>query len=61
MSALRCTICGTEFPELPPDAVKVGKPKGVAQIYKFPDGTVHNLVSMKVGRRKVKQEKTNEQ
>jgi protein-disulfide isomerase len=50
--SLRCTFCRKEFSELPADAVKVGNRRGVTQIYKFSDGSVHNLMSTKVDRSK---------
>jgi hypothetical protein len=50
--SLRCTFCGKEFLTPPPDAVKIGKRRGPTQTYTFSDGTVHNLMSTKVGRSK---------
>jgi len=50
--SLRCTFCGKQFPELPPDALPVGKRKGATQMFRFTDGSIHNLVSTKVGGKK---------
>jgi hypothetical protein len=50
--SFRCTFCGKEFLAPPADAVKVGNRRGVTQINKFSDGSVHNLMSTKVGRSK---------
>jgi hypothetical protein len=46
---LRCSICNRTWAELPPDAVRIGQRSGAYQIYRFPDGSVHNIASTKIG------------
>jgi hypothetical protein len=46
---LRCSICNRTWDTLPPDAVRIGQRSGAFQLYRFPDGAVHNLSSIKMG------------
>ena len=46
---LRCSICDKTFDAIPPDAIRIGQRAGAFQMYRFTDGTVHNLASTKVG------------
>lgn len=48
----RCTFCGKEFEGIPADATKLGKACGSTQMVRFSDGTIHNLVSARAGKRK---------
>jgi hypothetical protein len=52
MSAFRCRICGAEFDSIPPNAVQVGKAMGTRRLFRFPDGSIHDVYSTNVGRKK---------
>jgi hypothetical protein len=57
--SLRCTFCGKEFLHIPKDAEKIGRPNGPTQMIRLTDGSIHNLMSDKVGRRKTEKENDN--
>jgi hypothetical protein len=46
---LRCSLCEQIFNALPPDAVRIGQRAGGFQMYRFPDGSVHNLGLARIG------------
>ena len=58
---LRCSICSKTFNNLPPDAIRIGQRAGAFQMYRFTDGTVHNLSSTKIGQNLKKAEKSAEE
>lgn len=46
---LRCSLCNKIWDTLPPDAVRIGQRWGAFQMYRFPDGSVHNLGLARLG------------
>jgi len=51
MSEVICRICGKNFDRIPPDAIQIGR-GGVSPLYRFVNGEVHALGSVKLGRSK---------
>jgi hypothetical protein len=46
---LRCSLCNHTWDSLPPDVVRIGQRSGPFQLYRFPDGSVHNLGLARIG------------
>jgi hypothetical protein len=47
----KCALCGKEL-EIPPDAIQLGRAMGCRVLYRFGDGTLHDLYSTAVGNKK---------
>jgi hypothetical protein len=46
---LRCSLCNRTWDSLPPNTVRIGQRWGAFQMYRFPDGSVHNLGLARLG------------
>ena len=49
---LKCKWCEQVFESIPTDATQIGKTLGNRRLYRFPDGSVHDLYSVGMGRPK---------
>ena len=48
----KCRLCEQVFEDIPTDAIQIGKTLGNRRLYRFPDGSVHDLYSTGMGRPK---------
>jgi hypothetical protein len=48
----KCKLCEQVFEDIPINAVQLGKALGNKRLYLFPDGSVHELYAIGLGRRK---------